>query len=142
MGLKASKDNKDISSSIIDDFPLHSSFNTLKVFMQGIGTASVTTNVKKEINIDHNLGYKPLVLFYFKHPDNDRWYLAPVKADTWLPTHTSGWTMLGVYNHQSVNRVQLKLYDGYPFSAMPSSPTDVDYKYFILVDPRADAWYE
>ena len=126
--------------SLEDDVNYHTldtRFNTLKVKTEYAGTASVITQVDYVINVSHNLGYKPFVLFYFKHPDTDKWYLAPAKVDS----GSGGWVLNGVYQHTDTNTVKFKLYDNLTgLGEMPSSPTDVEYKYYIFIDPRKDAW--
>ena len=122
---------------INDDVQYHtldSRYNQLKIKEEAYGTASVVTQVDWQLDIVHNLGYKPFVLFYFQHPNDSRWYLAPAKVD-------SSWTLNGVYKHIDNDTVRIKLYDNLTgLGEMPSSPTNVNYKYFIFIDPRKDAW--
>lgn len=137
-GIKSTRATKSITSSNVLDFTSDSAYNTLKVFQEGYGVASVTTTVLWTLNVEHNLGYKPIVLFYFEHPDNNMWHKAPSYGDS---NTGADWGMYGNYKNTDVNTVQLRLYDD-PADPMPSSPTDVKYKYIIFVDPRKDAWYE
>jgi hypothetical protein len=137
-GVRISKPGKNVFTDAIKDMALDSRVNMLKVHMAGYGTQSVTTAVTANIDVTHNLGYRPIVYFYFEHPENDRWHLSPARVDS---TTGTTWDLLSAYDHQSVNTVRFKLYDG-GVDPMPSSPTNVNYKYFILVDPQAGAWDE
>lgn len=142
-GIKASFDNNNVSSALPNNLNLSSLYNTLKIFDSGYGTASVPTlgvlgGPRWEQDITHNLGYKPIILFYYKHPETSQWHKAVSVADA--NTGTT-WDLYGYYSNTDVNTTQLVLYDGL-LSPMPSSPTNVDYKYYILIEPRQDAWYE
>jgi len=138
-GIKVAKVGKNINSSDINDYTFHSSINMLKIYKEGFGTKSVSTGVVATIDVTHNLGYKPMVFSYFKHPSDGHWYSAPCRTydyETIPPT----WDLMSVMKHLDNNKIQIRLYDGDP--AMPTSPTNVDYKYYILADPRENAWYQ
>lgn len=135
--LRVSRTGANALTDSIRLMTVDSTVNMLKIHMEGYATQAVTTGVVANINIDHNLGYKPIVYFFFKHPQNNKWHFAPARAD--FNTGTT-WDLYGAWNHQSVNRVQLQLYDSFTFP-MPSSPTNINYKYYILVDPQKDAWF-
>lgn len=137
-GLKSTRSGKDITSTTVRDYTLHSQYNTLKIATEGYGTASVTTGVNWTLDVAHNLGYKPMIFFYYKHPNNNRWHLATSYAD--INTGAT-WALYGNVVHKNDNEVTLKLYDGL-IDTMPSSPTNVNYKYIILIEPRLDTWYE
>jgi len=138
-GIKSTKDGLDVSSSTVTDFTVNSPYNSLKIFLEDFGTASVSTGVVWTDNIVHNLGYKPVVFFYFKHPDNSMWHKAPSYGDI---NTGADWALAGNVKNTDINTTQLRLYDDSVFDPMPSSPTNVDYKYIIFVDPRKDIWYE
>lgn len=112
---------------------LDSTVNMLKLNAEVYGTASVVTGATPTyITVNHNLGYRPIVQFFFEHPVNNRWHFAPASA-------TSTWQLLGGWEHVNSNTVRFFLYDGSP--AMTSSPTNINYKYYIQVDPEEDAWF-
>lgn len=137
-GIKVAKNGKSITSTNIRDYTLHSSINMLKIFKEGFGTKSVTTGVVATTDVTHNLGYKPMVFSYFKHPSDGHWYCAPCR--TYDFEHTPpNWDLMSVMKHVDSNKIQIRLYDGDP--AMPTSPTNIDYKYYILADPRENDWY-
>lgn len=138
-GVKVAKAGADIDSTNIRDYTLHSGVNILKIFQEITNIASVTTGVVKTIDITHNLGYKPMVLSYFKHPSDGHWYSAPCRTFDY-GNQPPTWDLMSVMKHLSDNQIQIRLYDGDP--AMPSSPTNISYKVYILADPREDAWYE
>ncbi len=138
-GMKVAKIGADIDSTDPRDYHFHSGINMLKIFKEAFGTKSITTGVVGTVDVTHNLGYKPIILSYFKHPSDGHWYSAPCRTydfDTIPPS----WDLMSVMKHTNNNQIQLRFYDGDP--AMPSSPTNIDYKYYVLADPRQDAWYE
>lgn len=135
----ATRRGKDVFSTDIRDFTFRSDKNMIKYGLSGHGTASVSTGVVWTLDVVHNQGYKPSVLFYFKHPGHDRWYLAPGKGDI---NSDAPWALNGSFKNTDVNTTQLRLYDDDLFDPMPASPTNVEYKYFILVEPRQGVWYE
>ena len=138
-GIKVTAEGKHITSTNPRDYRFHSGINMLKIFKEAYGTKSVTTGVVETVDVTHNLGYKPMVFSYFKHPSDGHWYSAPCRTydyETIPPT----WDLMSVMKHLNTNQIQLRFYDGDP--AMPSSPTNVNYKYYILADPRANAWYQ
>lgn len=135
----STRTGKDVLISAIKDYTFRSDINMIKYGISGHGTASVSTGVVWTLDITHNQGYKPSVLFYFKHPGNNRWYLAPGKGDI---NSDATWSLNGSFQNTNENTTQLRLYDDDIFDPMPSSPTDIEYKYFILVEPRQGVWYE
>jgi len=142
-GIRSSRRDVDARKGEILLQTITSLKNTLKVATSGYGTASVptdygTTGIKWELDITHGLGYKPIILFYYKHPTNDRWHRAISYSDI---NSGASWALYAGYSNTDVNTVKLFMYDGL-LDPMPSTPTNVDYKYYIMVDPRKDAWYE
>lgn len=140
--LKVVKTGKSIDSTDPRDFSLHSEINTLKIYKSGYGTLSLATGVTSTVNITHNLGYKPIIFGFFKHPGSSCWFGMPCRTyNTFgIVSPRTTWDLIGSIKNADVNTVQLNFYDGYP--AMPSSPVTVEYKYYILADPRENAWYE
>lgn len=142
-GIKSARKNENVRLSDIVSNTINSLKNTLKIAMSGYGTASVPSlgmvgGPRWELEVDHNLGYKPIVLFYYKHPSNSRWH----KAISYTNVNSgASWALYASYSHVDTNTVKFVLYDGV-LDPMPLDPTDVEYKYYIMIDPRKDAWYE
>jgi len=61
--MKISKPGKDISSTSMDDFYLHSSYPLLKIHSYG----TFTTLNDGTLTVTHNLGYKPFVLVFSQY---------------------------------------------------------------------------
>jgi hypothetical protein len=137
-GIKVTRPGKGVSSTTIRDFTIHSDYNILKIAEEGSGTASL--NVGWSANINHNLGYKPQVFFYFEHPSITRWIKAPGGADENTTGGSAVYRITGWYENTTVNRTVLSL--EYDPTAGPAGPVSVKYKYYILIEPRKDAWYE
>ena len=139
-GIKVSKPGKDVSSTDPKDFTLHSQYNILKVVKEGSGTASIgDTTYEWSSDITHDLGYRPQMFFYFQHPQTERWIWTPGVADTNSVGASVDREISGAISHVSVDVVRMTL-QSTPWA--PSFPISVKYKYFILVEPREDAWYE
>jgi hypothetical protein len=138
-GMKVAKTGKSITSTNPRDYRFHSGINMLKIFKEAFGSKSVSTGVVGTIDVTHNLGYKPIVLSYFKHPSDGHWYSAPCRTFDYETTFPN-WDLMSVMKHINNNQIQIKLYDGDP--PMPTSPTSINYKYYILADPRENDWYE
>jgi hypothetical protein len=97
-----------------------------------IGGGSVTINVTGiETDVVHNLGYKPIVRAYGYFGSDDRWFQIPGK---YSGTH-------GNIEHIDSNIVRLTTGQD-STAAYPDPLEDTLCKYYILVDPRQDAWYE
>jgi hypothetical protein len=137
-GIKVAKEGKSSSSSDPRDYSFHSYFNQLKIFDEVHGVISLSTTVVGTVNNTHNLGYKPLIFSYFEHPEVSKWYSAPCRTYNALSTPPT-WDLISVMKHVSANEIQVRFYDD---GFMTSSPTNVQYKYYILVDPREGAWYD
>ena len=138
-GIKATKAGSSAQETTEPrDFAVHSAYNTLKIAMEGYDTATVEKGVPKEIDVDHNLGYKPVVLFYFAHPEDGKWHQVPARADI---NQGYAYSMGGGWLHKDTNTITLKLNDG---DTMPEPPGEVtvEYKYYIFIDPATDSWYE
>ncbi len=137
-GIKTTRPGKDISSTDIRDFTIHSDYNIFKIAEEGSGTASL--NVGWSLTVSHNLGYKPQVFFYFEHPSITRWIKAPGGADNFTTGGDLVYRITGWYENDTVNRTIFNL--EYDPIAGPEGPINVKYKYYIMVEPRKDAWYE
>lgn len=141
-GIKVAKEGKDITSTDPRDYRFHSGINMLKIFKEGFGTKSVARGDVGTVDVTHNLGYKPMVFGYFKHPGSSCWFGMPCRTyNTYnIPNPRTTWDLIGNISNINNNTVRLKFYDGSP--AMPSSPSSINYKYYILADPRQDDWYQ
>jgi len=123
--------------------------NTLKVFMEDFETKSITSLDDEpfldDFLITHNLGYNPAFFMYIKHPEIGKWFKASGGGGL---AFSATWSLFGYYEYvdkddsynPSVNKITMYIYDG--TTRMPSSPTNVDVKYFVLADPEEDAWYD
>jgi len=123
--------------------------NSLKIYTEAFATHSVVSLTIEpfldDFLVTHNLGYNPLVLLYFKHPEIAKWFKAPGGGGL---EFSSTWSLFGSYGYvdkddsyaPSVNKFTYYLYDG--TSRMTSSPASVDVKYFVMADPVEDAWDE
>ena len=131
-----SRPNASALSGDVRDFMLRSDKNILKVAVEGTGMFDISdVSPTDSIDINHNLGYKPIVMYYFKHPQvgTGRYYLAPTRAD-------AGWNLSGHYEHLNDNSVRLNL-TGY-YNSGSTSLSNIPYKYYILIEPRLDTWFE
>jgi hypothetical protein len=137
-GLKVSKPGKAVASTDPRDFTLHSQYNIPKIATEGSGTISINNvTYLNSVNITHNLGYKPQVLLYMQHPATDIWFLSPGKFDSSYDDSTYSISITS--SHVNVNTIRFEF--GVDNLA-PSYPVTIPYKYFILVEPREDAWYD
>ena len=141
-GIKVTKPGKDVSSTSPRDFTIHSEYNLLKIAEEGTGEFTFADPVWGDsVNIDHNLGYNPIVWYFYYHPTHAKWFIGPSRANS--PTYDvfTGWNLTADISNPSVNRVTLEI-------AAWDNDDDFDsfgpipYKYFILIEPRKDAWYE
>jgi hypothetical protein len=130
MKIKVTKPNKDIESTSPRDFTIHSDYNMLKIAKEGSGDFD-----SGSVDITHSLGYKPIIWLYGYHPELARWYSASTRA-----TGTE-WTISWGFSHISNNAIRLQVAT-YPEVGSPTALENMYYKYFILIEPRKDAWYE
>ena len=134
--MKVTTPNNDISSTNNRLFMADSNINMLKIEKEGSGTFEFSNpSVGDSITISHNLGYKPIVWYYVEHPELKYWFMANSRLDG------SDWNITINYEHLDDNRVKFKV-DGWPVGSLSSWDVEVKYKFFILVDPRKDSWYE
>lgn len=106
-GFKISKEGKDISSTDLRDFVIHSGTRTPQISKCGYGTDTAPFT----LNVTHNLGYKPLYFWWAYIKDyGDSYWQATFGADDSAATSTNTvLTLRTVY--------------------------DLDYAYMILKDP-------
>ena len=144
-GMKVSKKGKNVRT-VTDprSFISKSSINILKIAKQGSGTASLIAPDPMDpdaniwtLNVNHNLGYRPIVFFYFEHPEISKWVQTPSRVD--FNVDTASYIISGVAVNQTVNRTQLQLEID---DMAPSYPVSVKYKYYVMIEPRQDAWYD
>lgn len=134
-GIKASRAGNDVLTAATRLLTVTSGVNMYKVAMSAYGTVSIASGASWTTDITHNLGYKPIVRFYVEHPEISQWVLAPALAGI----ATGGtWDMTCVAVNVDTNTVRLGVYTA-PFSP---SPRTFKYKYYIMIEPRKDAWYE
>jgi hypothetical protein len=137
-GIKTVKLGKDINSVNPNDYTFNSKYNMFKVYLEEFSTISLTEGVEFQKNSTHDLAYKPHLLGYFKHPSNGMWHLMPCNADI---NTGAGWLLGANFVNIDDNTVQVRVRDGI-LDPMPSTPTDIDLKLFIMADPRDDTWFE
>lgn len=138
-GMKSTLPGADVNSMDIRDYSFHSGVNMLKIYSETLRQTIVPTGGSPATrDIVHNLGYKPSMLGYFKHPSNDRWHKTTGLAD--INTGAS-WGLYGNLLHVDSNIAQMRLYDSIS-APMPSSPTTITNKVYILADPRENAWFD
>lgn len=75
-GLKISKEGKDVYSTDLRDFVVHSGAASPNVHLVGHGVPfeAAVVNPGVQFRVDHNLGYKPLVLNYIDYGANSTEY--------------------------------------------------------------------
>lgn len=115
-------------------------YNMPKITTEGFGSVSFTVvggggNPDiKNIDIVHNLGYKPQVMAYVNFLDySSKDFIA---IPCWTPG-TSG-TYEAYITHVDDDTVRIVLIGTL---ALGVADTTADYKYFLLVDPIKDVWY-
>jgi len=139
-GIKASMPGNNVNVSSGNDISVSSTYNTFKIFYEEYGTKSLDVSV--DWTYEHNLGYKPIVFFFVKHPESGRWHKAPCKIGASTEVDNSvTWEMYGMYENTDTNTVTFSIYESIALP-YPTPPIDVEYKYYILVDPREGMWYE
>ncbi len=135
-GVKISKKGENVRT-VTDprSFVERSNVNMLKIAKEGTGTTNFGSGFEYDKVVTHNLGYKPLVVLFFEHPIIKKWASVPANfihdEGGGLETGVSGTAF-----HQNDDNVVLR------FVSTSNLARDVTYKYFILIEPRKDAWYE
>ena len=142
-GIKASKKGEDVKSASNDKLSFSSSLNTLKIKTEYTGSVSITVSTEIDWNdesatINHNLGYRPIVMLYYKDPSSSRWIQGP----SVIPGSNStplGYQISGTYEHTSVNQIVLTF--SYFRDTGDPGTINILYKLYLLLEPRKDAWY-
>jgi len=65
IGIKVAKQGKSVTSTDPRDYNFWSKYPILKVDMSGGGTIEVGAGATETLTINHNLGYNPIILFYW-----------------------------------------------------------------------------
>ena len=78
-GIKVSKPGKDVSSTTVTDFVLHSDYGTIKFLKWGAGSKTVEASTSTTDTVSFSWsGGKPLVMIYAElTPGSGRWYASP-----------------------------------------------------------------
>ena len=138
-GIKVTKPGKDASSTDPRDFTIHSEYNILKIAQEKLDSHTFDSLPQEWFKtISHNLGYKPVVLFYLEHPGSGEWALSPAVLEYKYPAEDFDNYISFTYSHLTDNSIQLHV----SVSTEAPTPFVFRYKYYILVEPRKDAWYE
>lgn len=149
-GAKASKPNIDIGSAEAFEQVFNSSYNTLKILSEVTGTATMTASSEftsdiVDVEITHNLGYSPLIMLYYKDPSSGRWLQGPSIIPGGNGASPLGYYISGTYvifktGYNPLTEFVLS-FIYFRDSGQPAS-IDIDYKLFLLLEPRQDAWYD
>lgn len=128
-GVKVSKQNKDISSTTLEDLVVSSAYNTLKIANEVYGEdLSPGSSFLVQETVSHNLGYIPQFRAYFYNSDDDRWFVPPVATDNILCGYSLDDTEL-----------ILSMYTT-PFLPPPTAGVELKWKIYIFADPEVEAW--
>jgi hypothetical protein len=138
--LKVAKKGYDIRTAEPQNLNIDSTKNQFKVYEEGEGTVSFVAKAggssyqRHELDISHNLGYQPAYLFFMKSPDGK------VRLSPFLGTGSTGPTNVSSGAARvDDNTLRLYFYVWDIFLAGYSA-FDVEYKYFIFVDPNKNVW--
>lgn len=141
-GLKIANDGYGITETDPRRFAFWSKYQTVKIFKQGSGTATMGIGVSEiEVNIAHGLSFIPMYLLYSQLNDGSgKWFLNRTKMTTgdadadeqYVHGGYSGifpgpWTELGLYINATNLHLHYKTYDN-------SVAHDIDYYYYIFGD--------
>lgn len=66
-GIKKAKEGKSVTSDDPRDYNLWSKYKVFKVDLSGSGSVEVAAGAEETETLNHNLGYNPLVLFYWSN---------------------------------------------------------------------------
>lgn len=146
-GAKATRPGSDTSTADSKDMVLKSTFPTLKIHSQGVGSVSWTVALGsadgqeyKQVTITHNLGYRPISYFYYKNkkPGCNKWFLAPCMApgaDAATPPSEGYYAGVSFDFHSSDPTNKLQAFFNPSLDEVGNS-VSFDYKYFICIDPE------
>lgn len=124
-GVKITRQGKDVSSTDLRDFVLHSGYKNLKA--QTLATTTITMgsgNFSVEQSISHNLGYAPMYLAMVELEPN-KWYNVGSQIEISDGSATLAYSYTDATN----------LYIGIQ-SAQVNSNKTFNAAYYIIVDPR------
>ena len=124
--LKVALPGKSMTSSNVQDFSLHSSYSSIKIFSKATRTVTVNASSNASVSITHNCGFFPLALLFVElTPGSGRWYVTPFHNITGEDTYVSGdFTYTGVNASNAIFKI---------FNKIASSKT-VSYRYYIIGD--------
>lgn len=124
--LKVALPGKSMTSSNVQDFSLHSSYSSIKIFSKATGTVTVNASSNATVTIAHNCGFFPLALLFVElTPGSGRWYVTPFHNITGEDTYVSGdFTYTGVNASNAIFKI---------FNKIASSKT-VSYRYYVIGD--------
>lgn len=124
--LKVALPGKSMTSSNVQDFSLHSSYSSIKIFSKATSTVTVNSSSNATVSITHNCGFFPLGLLYVElTPGSGRWYLAPFQNITGEDTYLGGdFDESGVGSGSAGFKIYNKI----------GSSKTVSYRYYIIGD--------
>ena len=141
-GIKVAKKGSNVNSTNPRDFTLHSGINMLKIYQEVAGVATLSKGVLWTRDITHNLGYKPMVFFFFYHPGMQKWCSSPCVAD-FLNVSPVGsearWGIIASKRNVTNNVLRIRLVEYQ--NTMPTPTASVPYKVYIMADPSQGDWY-
>lgn len=128
---------RDVSSSDPNDFTIRSDKNMPKISMEGYGEVEITpSTLDHTIEVKHNLGYAPILHVFFKHENKGVW-----QRSGWIDSITTHGVFMGK-SYKDANTIHIRIYgtsiDITPWSGVSVS---VEYKYFLCVDDKLNAWF-
>ena len=148
-GAKASKSGVSVDSASPFEQVFNSSYNTLKILSETRGTATMSAASEfdtafTDVRITHNLGYEPLVMFYYKDASSGRWIqgpsIIPGGNSTPIGYYISGTYVIFSLGYNPLTELLLS-FVYFRDTGQPAS-ISIEYKLFLLLEPREDAWYE
>ena len=149
-GAKGTITGKDVATASPFEQVFNSSYNTLKILSEVEGTATMSAanefdSAFTDVTITHNLGYEPLVMLYYKDPSSGRWLQGPSIIPGGNTASPLGYYISGTYvifslGYDPLNELLLSFI--YFRDAGNPASIGIDYKLFLLLEPRKDAWYQ
>lgn len=64
-----------------NNFIFNSEFNHLKTYSSSNFTSTVASLSEVTVPVAHNLGYRPLVMCYFRNTANNKWFINSAQPD-------------------------------------------------------------
>ena len=124
--LKVALPGKSMTSSNVQDFSLHSSYSSIKIFSKASRTVTINANSNTTVPITHNCGFFPLALLFVElTPGSGRWYVSPFQNITGEDTYLGGnFDDSGVNSSSAVFKIYNKI----------ASSKTVSYRYYIIGD--------